>query len=53
MQKGFGLSNTVKRLRNLYENDFDFNLENIKSGGLRLTIEIPFQISKKKEKPHE
>jgi two-component system LytT family sensor kinase len=50
MQKGFGLSNTVKRLRNLYESDFDFNLENLSDGGLRLTIEIPFQLETKREK---
>jgi two-component system LytT family sensor kinase len=53
MKKGFGLSNTVKRLRNLYESDFDFNLENLNEGGLRLTIEIPFQLETKKEEPNE
>jgi two-component system, LytTR family, sensor kinase len=47
MQKGFGLSNTVKRLRNLYESDFDLHLENLREGGLRLTIEIPFQAATK------
>jgi two-component system LytT family sensor kinase len=53
MQKGFGLSNTVKRLRSLYESDFDFNLENLRDGGLRITIEIPFQLETKREKPNE
>jgi two-component system LytT family sensor kinase len=53
MQKGFGLSNTVKRLQNLYESDFDFNLENLNDGGLRLTIEIPFQAATKGKETNE
>ena len=39
---GIGLTNTVERLEKLYGNNHEFSWENIKDGGLVLTIKIPF-----------
>ena len=41
MHAGVGLSNTNERLKSLYNDDFVFKLENISSGGLKITISIP------------
>lgn len=42
-KNGVGLSNTVERLEQLYNSDFKFEWENLNSGGLLLTIVIPFK----------
>ncbi|MGD8779717.1 MAG: histidine kinase [Ignavibacteria bacterium] len=42
LQSGVGLSNTLERLKNLYNEEFDFNWENLTSGGLQIKISIPF-----------
>ena len=41
--KGIGLSNTRKRLENLYGENYYFDLSNAIGGGLVVTLEIPFQ----------
>lgn len=43
LKSGIGLSNTVERLENIYENRYNFHLENLPSGGLKAKITIPFK----------
>jgi signal transduction histidine kinase len=42
-KRGIGLSNTQSRLRQLYHNDFSFEMLNDARGGLCVTLEIPFR----------
>ncbi len=42
-RKGIGLSNTAERLESLYGPDHRFALENAPSGGLTVTVEIPYR----------
>lgn len=42
-KRGIGLSNTQSRLRQLYGNDFSFEMTNDARGGLRVALEIPFR----------
>ena len=49
MTNGMGLSNTEERLEKLYGRDHEFHLENGESGGLRVTIDIPYRLSEEKE----
>ena len=39
---GIGLTNTIERLEKLYGNSHEFSWENKETGGLALTIKIPF-----------
>lgn len=43
LPEGVGLSNTRRRLRHLYGNDHRFNLKKIETGGLEVSLEIPFK----------
>ncbi len=43
MNHGVGLSNTVERLEKLYGSNHSFNLENMKTGGLQVIIDIPYR----------
>ena len=43
IRKGFGLSNTRKRLNQLYGDKHAFNLTNADEGGAIVTIDIPFR----------
>jgi sensor histidine kinase YesM len=40
--KGIGIKNTKERLNKLYGNKASINFENIKDGGLLITLKIPF-----------
>ena len=40
--KGIGLGNTARRLRHLYGDDHHLVLQNRQSGGLRVSVAIPF-----------
>jgi LytS/YehU family sensor histidine kinase len=42
-KEGVGLSTTVRRLTALYGDAHTFSLQNMAEGGLRVTIELPFQ----------
>jgi len=43
LSEGVGLSNTRRRLRHLYGNDHRFDLKKLDSGGLGVSLEIPFK----------
>lgn len=42
---GMGLSNTIERLKTLYGSAHHFQLRNIDTGGLEVTLDIPFHSS--------
>ena len=42
LEEGIGLKNTRKRLRQLFENDFDFSLKNNEEGGAIARLLIPY-----------
>ena len=42
-KSGVGLSNTVERLEQLYENNYQFHLQNRDEGGVQVMMEIPFR----------
>jgi hypothetical protein len=44
-RKGTGLSNIQKRLENLYGGNCRFELKNLSTGGVQVTLAIPFEIS--------
>lgn len=44
MKNGFGLSNTVERLKHLYGEEHRFKLRNAEQGGTLVTLEIPFRV---------
>jgi two-component system, LytTR family, sensor kinase len=44
-RKGLGLSNTRRRLEQLYPNAHRFEMHNVAAGGARLLIEIPFHVA--------
>ncbi len=44
-ERGIGLSNTLERLRTLYGNDYEFLTESQASGGLVVTIRLPYHIA--------
>ncbi len=46
--EGFGLKNTRERLRQLYGNEFYFEIKNAENGGCIVNIEIPYRISEEK-----
>lgn len=41
---GIGLANTKERLEKLYRSDYELELSNVASGGLQVTVTIPFQL---------
>lgn len=43
-KNGLGLSNTVERLEQLFGNNYQFHLQNRSEGGVRVVMEIPFQL---------
>ena len=43
VKEGVGLANTQTRLRQLYGNDCRLDLTNNATGGLKVTLEIPFK----------
>ena len=45
IKNGIGLSNTAERLEKLYGANHCFHLQDLDEGGLRVTIQIPFQLS--------
>lgn len=51
LQKGIGLSNTRERIEKTYGERQSFEVRNIDSGGLKLTIRIPAAIAKPTEDP--
>jgi sensor histidine kinase YesM len=46
---GFGLKNTLERLKIQYETDFKFKLENSPEGGLIVNIEMPYNTKAQNE----
>jgi two-component system, LytTR family, sensor kinase len=46
IKAGFGIKNTIERLKHLYVKDFSLSFYNIESGGLCVTLSIPFRIPK-------
>jgi LytS/YehU family sensor histidine kinase len=43
LPEGVGLSNTRRRLRHLYGNNHRFGLKKLETGGLEVSLEIPFR----------
>jgi sensor histidine kinase YesM len=43
LPEGVGLSNTRRRLRHLYGKDHRFDLKKLETGGLGVSLEIPFR----------
>jgi len=46
---GIGLANTRARLERLYRNDYELDLADAASGGLQVTVTIPFQLHEEHE----
>lgn len=45
LTKGFGLSNTIERLKHLYGDRHEFTLRNGEPGGLLIQVKVPFHLS--------
>lgn len=43
-QQGIGLSNTIARLRQLYDDSFDFQIKNVDDSGVAVEIKIPRKV---------
>lgn len=45
LTKGYGIKNTLERLKILYGNNYSLSFTNKETGGLRVTLSIPFRIT--------
>ncbi len=44
LTRGFGIKNTIERLKILYSNNYTLQFSNKETGGLRVTLSIPFRM---------